>query len=79
MSLPLLKMNNMDEIKLKTDLSCKHCIMKVEPILKNTEGVVAYSVDLDDPDRIVNILSEGADVDLLIADFKKAGYAAEKV
>jgi len=79
MSLPLLKMNNMDEIKLKTDLSCKHCIMKVEPILKNTEGVVAYSVDLDDPDRIVSISSEDADINSLIAEFKKAGYAAKKV
>ena len=69
----------MEEIKLKTDLSCKHCVTKVEPLLKNAKGIVDYSIDLDNPDRIVNILSEGVDVDLLIADFKKAGYAAEKV
>jgi len=69
----------MEQIKLKTDLSCKHCVMKVEPILKSTEGVVDYSVDLEHPDRIVSISSEDADINSLIAGFKNAGYVAEKV
>jgi len=53
--------------------------MKVEPILKSTEGVVDYSVDLEHPDRIVSISSEDADINSLIAGFKNAGYVAEKV
>jgi copper chaperone len=69
----------MEEIKLKTDLSCKHCVMKVEPILKSTKGVVDYAFDLGHPDKIVSISSDGADLDALIKGFNKEGYVAEKV
>lgn len=72
-------MKEMERIKLKTDLSCKHCAMKVEPILESASGVVDYSIDLEHPDKIVDIASEGADINSLIADFKKVGYTAEKV
>lgn len=69
----------MERIKLKTDLSCKHCVMKVEPLLQGASGVIDYSIDLEHPDKIVDIASEGADINALIAGFKKAGYVAEKV
>ncbi|MFV0589848.1 MAG: heavy-metal-associated domain-containing protein [Draconibacterium sp.] len=69
----------MEQIKLKTDLSCKHCVMKVEPILKSTAGITDYSIDLGHPDKIVSISSEGVDMNLLIANFNKAGYIAEKL
>ncbi len=69
----------MEQVELKTDLSCKHCAMKVEPILKATVGVIDYSIDLAHPDKLVSISSDGADIDTVIANFKKAGYIAEKV
>jgi len=69
----------MEQVKLKTDLSCKHCVMKVEPILKSTKGVENYTIDLEHPDKIVSFSSNNADIDSLIADFKKAGYSAEKL
>lgn len=69
----------MEQINLKTDLSCKHCVMKVEPILKSTQGVTDYTIDLEHPDKIVRISAEKLDVNLLIANFKKAGYSAEKL
>jgi len=69
----------MEQIKLKTDLSCKHCVMNVKPILEDTKGVVDYTIDLEHPDKLVSISSEGADINALIADFKNAGYVAEKL
>ncbi len=53
--------------------------MKVEPILKSTKGVESYTIDLEHPDKIVSFSSNNADIDSLIADFKKAGYSAEKL
>lgn len=53
--------------------------MKVEPILKSAGGVVDYSIDLEDQDKVVSISSDNADIDALIADFKKVGYVAEKL
>lgn len=69
----------MEKVVLKTDLSCKHCVMKVEPILKEGKGIVSYSIDLEDPNRIVTIESEGANIKKLIKNFSKVGYTAEIV
>ena len=52
----------MKQVKLKTDLSCKHCVMKVEPVLKSTEGIVSYYIDLENPDKTVTIESDGANI-----------------
>lgn len=69
----------MEQIKLKTDLSCRHCIMKVEPVLKAEKGIISYSIDLENPDKTVTIESDGANIDQLLKDFKKAGYHAEVI
>ena len=67
----------MEKVTLKTDLSCKHCVMKVEPILKEGKGIVSYSIDLENPNKTVTIESEGANIKKLIRNFSKAGYTAE--
>lgn len=69
----------MEKVVLKTDLSCKHCVMKVEPVLKSQAGIIDYSVDLENPDKLVTINSEGANINSVIEGFEKAGYKAEKV
>ena len=69
----------MEKVVLKTDLSCKHCVMKVEPVLKSETGIVDYSIDLEHPDKLVTISSEGANIDSVITGFKKTGYSAEKI
>lgn len=69
----------MDKVVLKTDMSCKHCVMNVEPVLKSEPGIVDYSVDLEHSEKLVTISSEGANIDSVIAGFKNAGYSAEKI
>ena len=69
----------MKKVVLKTDLSCKHCIMKVEPVLQEGSVIVDYSVNLEHPDKLITITSEGADISSVIAGFKRAGYSAEIV
>ena len=69
----------MEKVILKTDLSCKHCVMKVEPVLKSQPGIVDYSIDLEHPDKLVTIASEGADIKDVISKFNEVGYTAEKV
>ena len=69
----------MEKFILKTDLSCKHCVMKVEPVLKSEAGIVDYSIDLEHPDKLVTISSEGADINNVISKFNAAGYRAEKI
>ncbi len=69
----------MEKYTLKTDLSCKHCVMKVEPVLKNQPGIFDYSIDLEHPDKLVTIASEGADIKEVISKFNAVGYMAEKI
>ncbi|MCK3683780.1 heavy-metal-associated domain-containing protein [Maribellus sp. YY47] len=69
----------MELIKIKTNLSCKHCVMKVEPLLKRDKGIIDYKIDLEHPDKLLTLSSEGADIDALISDFKNAGYQAKKL
>ena len=67
----------MEKVVLKTDLSCKHCLMRVEPVLKNEKGVVDFSINLQHPDKLVTISSDGADIKGIISKFNKVGYFAE--
>ncbi len=67
----------MEKIILKTDLSCRHCVMKVEPVLKAEKGVLGFSVDLEHPDKLLTIYTEEANINSIIAGFNKAGYNAE--
>lgn len=53
--------------------------MKVEPLLKSDKGIVDYKIDLGHPDKLVTINSEDANIEEIIAGFKKAGYSAEIV
>ena len=69
----------MEKIILKTDLSCPHCVKKVEPLLKSDAGIVDYSVNLEHPNKLVTISSKGADIKGIISKFKKVGYTAEIV
>ena len=69
----------MEKIKLKTDLSCQHCVNKVEPVLKNEEGIKNYDINLKHPDSLVTIEHDGANIDKVVAKFNEAGYKAEKV
>lgn len=75
----LKKEKAMEKVQLKTDLSCQHCVKTVEPILKNETGITNYSIDLNHPDNLITIESEGADIYKVIGQFSEAGYRAEKV
>jgi len=69
----------MEKIQLKTDLSCQHCVKTVEPILKNESGIKSYDINLEHPDNLVTIESEGADIGRVIGKFNEAGYQAQKI
>ena len=69
----------MQKVILKTDLSCKHCVAKVEPVLKTEKGVIGYTIDLEHPDKLITISSEGAEIRSVISKFKRLGYSAEVI
>ena len=72
-------LNIMEKFVLKTDLSCPHCIKKVEPVLKSTIGIEDYNIDLEHPEKLLTISSEGVNIESVIAGFKEVGYRAERI
>ena len=69
----------MEKVVLKTNLSCKHCVLRVESVLKDESGILDYSIDLEHPDKLITIFSEGMDINDAISKFNAAGYSAEKI
>ena len=69
----------MKKLTYKTNINCNGCIASVTPSMDNTEGIVKWHVDIDNPDKILTV--EVADIDPQIVEeaVKKAGYTIEPV
>lgn len=67
------------EKKFKTNINCGGCVEKVTPYLDETEGITNWSVDTNNPNKILTVetdsLSESEIKDLVI----KAGFKIEEV
>ena len=68
----------METIKLKTSVKCNGCIATVTPFLDNLEGLERWSVDLNDPQRILTADISEISAEDVISVLHKAGFKAEK-
>ena len=50
--------SNMSELKFKTNINCGSCIKSVKPFLDETVGEGNWSVDTDNPDKILTVTTE---------------------
>ena len=67
----------MEALTLKTDLHCKSCVNKVDPILLSHSDIEEYTIDLEHPDQIISIRGKDLKSQDLISKFHDAGYHAE--
>jgi copper chaperone len=68
----------MTSIRLKTSVKCNGCIATVTPLLDKLEGLERWSVDLNDPDRILTADISGISAEDVMSVLQKAGFKAEK-
>jgi copper chaperone len=68
----------METIKLKTSIKCNGCVATVTPFLDNLKGLEGWSVDLNDPQRILTADISGISAKDVMAVLHKAGFNAEK-
>lgn len=66
----------MSNKKFKTTIKCSACVAKVTPALDATVGSGNWSVDLLDPDRVLNV-PDDAQPEYIIEALEKVGYKAE--
>ncbi len=62
----------------KTTINCGGCVRAVTPFLNEAAGEGNWSVDTDNPDKILRITNEQADTDQVIAAVQKAGFKIEQ-
>jgi copper chaperone len=61
----------------KTNIHCSGCLAKATPFLDRTAGEDNWDLDLQNPDKILTVISEDADPDKIELAVKEAGYVAE--
>lgn len=65
--------------KFKTNIKCGGCIATVTPHLNALEGVGNWKVDLESPDRVLTVESNGATESQIMNSVTTAGYKIEKM
>lgn len=66
-------------LKFKTTINCGNCLAKVKPFLDKVGGVDNWSVDLDNPDKILTVEANGATQDQIIDAVESVGFDIEKI
>lgn len=68
-----------NEMKFKTSINCGGCVARVTPLLNSAEGIESWSVDTDNPDKILTVKGNGITEDKVVETVKKAGFKIERI
>jgi len=71
-------MSKIEKIEV-TGMTCNHCVMKVEKVLKAVSGVKSASVNLESKLAVVEYESGTVDTEKLLSAVKNSGYEARLV
>ena len=67
------------ELQFKTNINCGGCIARVKPALDSTEGIASWSVDTENPEKILTISSNGISQEQVIDLIKSKGFKIESL
>lgn len=62
------------ELKFKTNMDCQHCVARVKPLLDKVDGIESWSVDLDNPDKVLTVQSAGVSPEQVVDTVEQAGF-----
>lgn len=69
----------MDTIQFKTSLKCGGCVRAITPGLESLDKIKNWKVDLESPDKILEVQSTEDISEEIIASVKKAGYQISRL
>lgn len=70
----ILKLESMKTIKFKTNINCGSCIKSVTPALNELDNVDLWSVDTENPDKVLTVELDGGSAEEVIEAVKNAGF-----
>lgn len=69
----------METLKFKTNIKCSGCVATVTPQLNNTVGEHNWSVDIQNPDKILTVTADDVTSNEVVEAVNRAGFQAEAV
>jgi len=71
--------NKMETLFFKTSLKCGGCVKAITPGLESLNSIKKWSVDLENPDRVLKVEATEDISDQVIDSVKKAGYVISQL
>jgi len=69
----------MKTLRFKTNLKCGGCIKAITPGLESLNIIDSWNVDLENPDRVLEIKASDDVSEQVIESVKKAGYQISRL
>ena len=69
----------METIKFKTNINCGGCLKSVTPHLDELDNVDSWEVDINNPDKILEVKLEDGNENAVVSAVKKAGFEIDKM
>lgn len=69
----------MNAYKFKTTINCGNCLNTVTPTLNALDNIDTWKVDINHPDKILEVTLEDDDFDSIINSVKTAGFEIELI
>ena len=69
----------MKKYQFKTNIMCGDCVAKVTPYLNANNEIKHWSVDTQNPKKILTVETDNLSSEMVEEIVKKAGYKAEKL
>jgi len=69
----------METLRFKTSLKCGGCIKAITPGLESLNSIDKWSVDLESPDKVLEVQASEDISDQVIDSVKKAGYVISQL
>lgn len=68
----------MDKFQFKTNIKCGGCVAKVTPHLNALQGVKSWKVNIQNPDKILTFIADGANAPKLRKPSPRQGLKQSK-
>jgi copper chaperone len=64
-------------LQFKTNLNCNNCVARVTPVLNEKAGLGNWSVNVDDPNKLLTVKSQDLSAEDIQISIRKTGFLAE--
>ena len=69
----------MKQYQFKTNINCGGCVAKVTPVLNQSKEIKEWTVDTNNPNKILTVATENLGEEEVKAIVSKAGFKAESL